>query len=664
MFRAAAAGPLLGKIGGRRRKKQQNLPLTPVSSMRGFWGLMGAYWLSERWREAWLLTAAIVVFTIVDSKMIVLLALAAAEVFNAIAYFHSADNTSPLENMIAAIGWLAVLTISKDIGILAVRHVLSATLHRKWRGWLNGRFNEALLDKNHTHFHLQNFGREKGELQTPPDNIDQRVQESIKGMTGGAIGLAMGGFGAVMAIFFVGLELLSTTTSVRGFEYLGQYGTAVLALAAVIIYVPVGTFLALRLGRIMQWLANAMQQAEGSYRGELTTMLRRSFQVAASGGEAVQKQMHTRLYADIDNTWFKLVFMQAGYQSFERVYNFVAHRVVAYLPLLGPYVSGSIGLKAFVAGAEMINSVIGKLSWIIDVMPEIATLRANARRVTGLAEAIERVQSPPDFYGGPARSAFQYNRRAGVFALTVRKLRLNHDRDSSTFVKAEELLFVPGEWTYLQGDSGCGKTSLIKAINGLWPYGSAEITMMEGMRSFYAAQDVKLPRLTLKELICLPYNAEEHSDARVAAALHKAGLGDFIENLADLTRDGKNWDDLLSGGQKQRLVLARIVLQKPDIVFLDEATGALDPSAKIEYHQALKDSCPSVTVVSIMHETHPPHSATGEPFYQAVVRFEGGIAAKHTLPIARPGELKLVASKPKTPAVRANARSKAEPAAG
>lgn len=616
--------------------------------MRGFWGLMRAYWLSDRWKEAWLLTAVIAVLTVIDSKMIVLLGLAAAEVFNSVAYFHSPHNASPLENLLTAVGMLAVLTISKDVCILGVRHIFSATLHRKWRGWLNGRFNDALLDANHTHFHLQHDAKQAGLAQPAPDNIDQRVQESIKGMTGGAIGLAMGAFGAVTAILFVGYQLAATSTVVRGFEFLGIYGSAILALVAVIAYVPVSTMLALKLGRIMQRLANAMQQAEGSYRGELTTLLRRSFQVAASGGEAVQKQMHARLYGDIDSTWSKLVIMQSGYQSFELVYNFIAHRVISYLPLLVPYVHGSIGLKSYVAGAEMVNSVIGKLSWIISVMPEIATLRANAQRVTDLAEAIQRVQTPAEFYASTGRSDFHFHRKPDVFALTVTRLELMHRGDSGApFVTAEDLRFVSGEWTFLQGESGCGKTSLIKAINGLWPHGSGDISMMEGLRSFYAAQDVKLPRLSLKELVCLPDPAEDHSDARVAAALHKAGLGDLIEFMPTMCREGKCWDDVLSGGQKQRLVLARIVLHKPDILFLDEATGALDPSAKIAYHEAIKENCPGVTVISVMHEAHPPRGSAGQSFYDSIVHFEDGQAFKESiLPHKGPG-LRLVASQTK-----------------
>ena len=85
----------------------------------------------------------------------------------------------------------------------------------------------------------------------------------------------------------------------------------------------------------------------------------------------------------------------------------------------------------------------------------------------------------------------------------------------------------------------------------------------------------------------------EYSDAQVAAALHKAGLGDFIEHMGDDAREGRAWDQVLSGGQKQKLVVARIVLHQPGLLFLDEATGALDPQAKIAFHQAIKDHCPA-----------------------------------------------------------------------
>src|SRR5690606_2208207 len=123
--------------------------------MRGFWGLMRAYWLSDRWMEAWTLTAVIALFTAASSKTSVWMAEASGDLVNSIALFHDASNTAPLAYLLNSAGLLILLVFLKDAGIIGVRHLFSTTLHRKWRGWLNSRFNEALLDRNHTHFHLQ-----------------------------------------------------------------------------------------------------------------------------------------------------------------------------------------------------------------------------------------------------------------------------------------------------------------------------------------------------------------------------------------------------------------------------------------------------------------------------------------------------------------------------
>lgn len=138
---------------------------------------------------------------------------------------------------------------------MGFRHLLSTTLHRKWRKWLNDSFSDAMLDRNHTHFHLQ-----QGKGANLPDNVDQRLQESIKGMTGGAIGLVMGIVGVVLSAFFIGQKLLEISTEVSGLEFLGSYGGAVLAFAAIVLYVPIGTFIAIKIGRKLEQLNLGMQK--------------------------------------------------------------------------------------------------------------------------------------------------------------------------------------------------------------------------------------------------------------------------------------------------------------------------------------------------------------------------------------------------------------------
>ena len=616
--------------------------------MRDFWGLMRAYWFSDRWLEAWILTAAIALLTAASSKAGVWLAEATGELVDNIAYFHRPGNESPLASVLLSAGFLILLVVFKDLCLTGVRHLLSTTLHRKWRGWLNGRFNDALLDRNHTHFHVQHGASdESGAALPPPDNIDQRVHELIKDMTGGAIGLAMGVIGVTTSLFFVGQKLIETSTVVAGLEFLGNYGAAVLAFAVVAAYVPLNTWFALKIGRILERLTVTMQQAEGSYRGELTSFLRRSFHVAASRGEIVQRQLHTGLYRNIDRTWSRLNWIDSSYRSFSLIYDFVAFRVVAYAPGLLPYMHEKISLRGYVTGAELVNQLIRECSWFIHVMPAIASLRANARRVIDLARAIENVQRLAEFYRQTGRSEFRFGRQHAVFGLTVRDLELLHEGDDTLpFVTAPVLRFRRGEWTFIKGKSGSGKTSLIKAINGLWPHGGGDIAFPEGIASFYAAQDVRLPRTSLKQLVCLPDAEADYLDTRAAAALHKAGLGEFIEDLAQTQRTGRSWDEVLSGGQKQKLVLARILLHRPGLLFLDEATGALDVQAKVAFHQAVKDNCPGVTVISVMHEAEPPKSVTGAEFYDSVLRIVDGIASKTPLHPGLPLELTTILMQP------------------
>lgn len=610
--------------------------------MRNFWGLMRAYWFSNRWKEAWALTLVIALLTALSSKAGVWFAEASGELVNSIAFFHDAANTTPLASLLGNAGMLVLLVLVKDAGITGARTFVSSTLHRKWRGWLDSRFNEALLDSNHTHFHAQH-----GADTSVPDNIDQRVQESIKGLTGGAIGLAMGVMAVASSLFFVGQKLLSISTEVAGLEFLGHYGSAVLTFVAVATYVPVNTWIAIKLGGLLERLSIGMQKAEGSYRGELTTFLRRSFHVAASRGERVQKEMHERLYVDIDSTWARLNKVHAGYTSFELVYNFVGARIVAYGPGLIPFINHRIDLKGYITGAELVNSLISQCSWFIHVMPAIATLRANTKRVMDLAEAIENVQQPAEFYRQTGQSDFRYATQNPVFGLTIQHLELTHQGHETTpFLATERLRFRRGEWTFLKGESGCGKTSLIKAINGLWPYGRGTIVFPEGVKTFYAAQEVKLPQISLKELVCLPGSAEDHSDTRVASALHKAGLGEFIEYLGETSREGKSWDQELSGGQKQKLVVGRILLQQPGLLFLDEATAALDPEGKTAFHQAIRDNCPNVTVISVMHEPIPPRSLTGEEFYHSMLSIADGTANKKPLQPTLPAEITKILARP------------------
>ncbi|MBQ0710131.1 MULTISPECIES: ABC transporter ATP-binding protein/permease [unclassified Ochrobactrum] len=591
-----------------------------MADMTSFWGLMRAYWISDRWKEAWALTLAIFLMTAFVSKTTVWVAEASGLLMNSIVNVNTAPVQHPLVTIAANAGVLVLLMLAKDVLLVGSRHFLSTTLHRKWRKWLNDQFSTALLNGGHTHFHLQ-----QGRAKDQPDNIDQRLQESIKGMTGGAIGLVMGIVGVFLSAFFIGQKLIEMSTHVEGLDFLGSYGSAVLAFAAIAVYVPLGTLVAIKIGKRLERLNLGIQKAEGSYRGEWTTLLRRSFQISASGGEAVQRSVNDRLYREVDGTWNRLNRFDAAYLAFSQAYGFLSNRIVAYIPGLLPYMSGSVSFRNYVTGAELVAAMINDCSWFIQVMPAIANLRANAGRVTGLAQAIENVQEPAEFYRRSGINRFAFAEQHPRFGLTVRNLTLMQGPDSEApFLRSGVINIRAGDWVYMRGESGSGKTSFVKALNGLWPYGTGDIIYPQNATSFYATQEAKFPSVSLKQLVSLPADEGLFSDLAVAAVLHEAGLGEFIERMNDPDAGGAPWDMILSGGQKQKVVLARILLHKPTIIFLDEATGALDPAAKMRFHEALKARCPQSIVISIMHEEKLPLLENGQDIYSHVLDIRNG----------------------------------------
>jgi ABC-type uncharacterized transport system fused permease/ATPase subunit len=605
---------------------------TPVSSMQTFGGLLCAYWRSgNRW-EAWGLTAVIIVLTALSSMASVWFAEASGELVSAIASLQNPVHPTTPAIILTCAATLALIVVMKEIGFTALRHFFSTTLHRKWRAWLDQRFNDALLDRNHTHFHLQHGAAEAtAAVAQVPDNVDQRIQESIKGMAGGAIGLAMGIAGVALSLLFVGGKIITTSTPISGLGALGNYGSACVTVAAVILYVPVSTLLAVKLGAILQNLNVEMQQAEGSYRRALTTLFHRSFHVAATNGERAQRDIHRQRYVDIDRNWASLNVLTASYMGFELVYSFMGARIVAYAPGFLPYVHGSINFQEYVTGAELANAIISDFSWFIHVMPDIAQLKANALRITRLATAVEDVQRPREFYSRSGVSQLCYENQDPRFGLTIRNLQLMHPGDDEPFLETGNLHLDRGEWALLVGVSGSGKSSLLKAINGLWPHGCGTVLLPREMRTYYAAQDVKLPPLSLKELVCLPERADHHADIEVIAALAEAGLAEFAIDLAEEGRANQSWDLLLSGGQKQKLVLARILLMRPGLLLLDESTSALDSQAVISFHEAIRASCPDVAVISVMHGSSPPKSSRNGEFFRSVLSVADGAVTKSPL---------------------------------
>ena len=616
-----------------------------------FWGLVSAYWVSERWREAWALSAVVLAITLLVSKAAVWTATASADFIASLAEFHRPGAVDP--GRVILLSGLAYFGIafSRSAG-LAIRHLVSTTLHRRARHWLVGRFDAEILSDQRIALDLMSDRGASGNDGRLPDSIDQRLDICTDHLYGGLIGLVMGFIGAVASVWFVSVALLARSQPVEFLDRLGAaatravestfgawvaarvdlvpgaYGTAILALGLVALYLPLVTLFAWRVGRVVQRRTLERQESDGAWRGELASMLGRVGLVAASRGHFVQRDTNARLYGAIDRAWRHQNIWVATMLMFTEVTNFLSQRLLAYIPALPAFMSGGMSFRGYVAASELTTELVAGASWFTNVMTEIAVLRANAARLTALASAVERVRCRDRFYAETGRSAFRRRELVAGPMVTLDDLELCHrGLDVLPFVRVPRLVLRRGDRLHVSGPSGSGKSSLLKAVAGLWPYGEGRIGIAAGARIFLASQDPDLPdHLTLGGLVAYPHPAAAYDRLSVADVLSRAGLGAFIRDCDAVLHGGRPWRDVLSGGQKQRLVLARMLLQEPDILLLDESTSALDTMAAAEFHLALDERLPDAVILSVLHTSTPPVDPTGRPFYNQTLMLTAAVS--------------------------------------
>jgi ABC-type uncharacterized transport system fused permease/ATPase subunit len=249
---------------------------------------------------------------------------------------------------------------------------------------------------------------------------------------------------------------------------------------------------------------------------------------------------------------------------------------------------------------------------------------------------MEVVRERREFYAATGVSRFDRARHAGGPSLRLDALALHHrGHDTGPFVKVPTLAVFPGDRIYLKGRNGCGKSSLLKAVAGLWPYGAGTISLRHGTRMMFAGQEPDIPdRMTLKELVTYPEHGDGFTDIAAADVLSRVGLGQFIAAMDGELYEGNVWRNVLSGGQKQRLVLARILLQAPDILLLDESISALDVNAAVDFHIALRERLPDAAVLAVLHTDEIPCDPDGEPFYTGVLDVIDGVGLMR--PVSQP----------------------------
>src|SRR5688500_16755992 len=234
--------------------------------------------------------------------------------------------------------------------------------------------------------------------------------------------------------------------------------------------------------------------------------------------------------------------------------------VASVLPVLlcaPKYLAGTMSLGQVMQAASAFLIVQAAFGWLVDNYPRFANWNANARRIASLIASLDALQEAEKAGGIRLISRGEHDDAA----LQLRCLSVTLD-DGTGVVNEAEVDIAPGEKVLIVGESGTGKSTLVRAIAGLWPWGEGQVVMQRDSKLLMLPQKAYVPLGSLRRAATYPMAADSVKDEDVRAALEAVGLGHLLDRLDE----DAPWEQTLSGGEKQRLAFARLVIHKPDLI--------------------------------------------------------------------------------------------------
>ncbi|MCB5175469.1 ABC transporter ATP-binding protein/permease [Microvirga lenta] len=476
--------------------------------------------------------------------------------------------------------WIFVPLATVFVSVAMVEIVSQYVMRIRWRAFLNDLYVHEWLSGG-THYRMQLVGREA-------DNPDQRIAEDLRSYIDQTYNLSIGlmnqsatlvSFIAILWSLSAGFTLPGTDIPVPG-----------LLVWVCIAYALLGTWLTHLIGRPLIALYFQQERVEADYRFSLARLREYTEQIALLGGEAAEEEALKARFGRIVQNFMQIVRRVMRLQVFQSTY-FQANVVVPYILTAPYYFIDRITLGQMQQTVGAFSSVQGALDFFITSYSTLANYKAVVDRLTTFEAAVAKVRDPDA--GEHVSLASSPDRNLNVSNLQVAL------PDGRVLMKADGVAFRHGSTTLLAGPSGSGKSTLFRAISGIWPFGSGQIRVPAGQTMMLLPQRPYIPMGSLREAVTYPGTFGVYSDADIAEALRAAKL----PALADRLDEERVWAQTLSLGEQQRLAIARALLAKPDWLFLDEATAALDEPTEEEIYKVIKEKLPNSTVVSIGHRS-------------------------------------------------------------
>ena len=548
-----------------------------MNILKKFSRLARPFWTGAHGRIQWLMLAVLIGFTLCSITISVWIAAWDKRFYDALAAF---DGASMPALIVEYLGYMAMI-----IGCIVCGDWLQKRLIFRWRTHLTEQFQQNWLE-GHKHYRLRLTGE--------PDNPDQRIAEDIYLLADKSIGLFRS-FINNIAKFSAFVAVLWTLSGVQTFNISGYSITVYGYLVWVaLIYSIFSTIIAHLVGRKLKNLNIDRQHREADYRAALLRVRDHAEQIAFyNGGEAETGRLKQR-YLRIRDNWRRLTNCEFRQETFWATYV----RISIFIPILATlpmYLAKTMTFGDMMQTRTSFARVQDSFGWFTDSYRRLIEWAAVVERLSGFQTALEQIEQEDRSTARPASvHTLTLNNRCQSGILVLQNLNV-HTQTGSPLLTDINLEAHAPEWVLLEGRSGIGKSTLLRALAGLWPYYQGSFALDGSL--LFLPQRPYLPADTLRHTVSYPHPACQ-DDQIIQTTLEQVGLGRLKNNLDE----PYEWHGILSGGEQQRLSLARALLHKPQILFLDEATNQLDGESALTLMQTLKRALPDTLVVGISHQ--------------------------------------------------------------
>lgn len=458
----------------------------------------------------------------------------------------------------------------------------------RWRTWLTERLSNRYLH-NKRFYYLEH--------QRLQDNPDQRISDDLNRIASLAVGLFFGAYIAMLSVYEFSVLMIKISGD-WSFEFFGQtYLIPFYMFWAAVLYALFGSTLVHFVGRRLVKLNFLSERYNANFRYHLIRAREYGEGIAFLQGDEHHAKEARSLFSIIRSNWRSTMWRNKllGFTSLS--YN-QASALFPYIVAAPRYFAANgISLGDFMQIGRTFGELHESLSWFVNNYDTIAELRASATRVFNLEKALERV----DQFGAQSNLVVTPNNVGGVALAHVSLNRPQFGDDGKMHEKPQVLgldwQISQGQRWFVSGVSGSGKSTILRAMAALWPYGKGQIDVPSKGKVTFLPQRPYFPNASLRHALAYPAPADTYQDAAYETVLEMCQLSHLKTRLAE----ENTWGQVLSGGEQQRLAFARVFLQRPDYLFLDEATASLDIENEKTLYATLLEFLPNITLVSVSH---------------------------------------------------------------